>query len=231
MSGGTELFLLVIGVDLTIGPFITLIIFNNNKLSSELLRDVAIVIALQLGALGYGLYMVITSRPVVLALEEDRFRVVSAHDVYMQELPLANKELRSLSLTGPRLVRSRPVSKDPKSRSDDLKIALKGYDVGARPSLWSEWDETARKEALGHARPVSALSRHYPNYHLELDIAVAKTGRSAALLAYIPVITFRGDWVALLDSTNGNVVGFAPFDGFFLALPIGFRVTYISNKL
>ncbi len=30
----------------------------------------------------------------------------------------------------------------------------------------------------------------------------------------MPMITFRGDWVALLDAAKGDVVGFAPFDGF-----------------
>jgi hypothetical protein len=28
------------------------------------------------------------------------------------------------------------------------------------------------------------------------------------------MLTFRGDWVTLLDAANGDVVGFAPFDGF-----------------
>ena len=73
-SGGTELFILVVGVDLALGPLITLVIFDRRKPLAELRRDVAIVIVLQLAALVYGLHMVSISRPVVLALEEDRFR-------------------------------------------------------------------------------------------------------------------------------------------------------------
>ena len=77
-SGGTELFLLVVGVDLGLGPLITLVIFDRRKPIKELKRDVAVVVVLQLAALVYGLNMVSISRPVVLALEEDRFRVVPA---------------------------------------------------------------------------------------------------------------------------------------------------------
>jgi hypothetical protein len=52
--GGTELVVLVVGVDVCIGPLITLIIFDTRK--KELLFDLAIVAALQLTALGYGIY-------------------------------------------------------------------------------------------------------------------------------------------------------------------------------
>ena len=33
-------------------------------------------------------------------------------------------------------------------------------------------------------------------------------------MVYFPMITFREDWVALLDAAKGDVVGYAPLDGF-----------------
>jgi hypothetical protein len=213
MSGGTELFLLVVGVDMVIGPLITLVIFDKRKPISELRRDIAIVVVLQLAALTYGLHTVSISRPVALALEEDRFRVVAAIDVYKQELPLARSDFRSLSLTGPRLVWT-SVPSDPKEKSDALSLALKGFDIGTRPSLWKPWDKTARDEALTNAKPITALRNRYRDRSAELAKAIAETETSSDTLAYIPIITFHGDWVALLDTNNGDVVGFAPFDGF-----------------
>ena len=59
----------------------------------------------------------------------------------------ASSDFRSLSLTGPRLVRS-SVPSDPKGKSDALELALKGFDVGTRPSLWKPWDDAARQESL-----------------------------------------------------------------------------------
>ena len=213
LSGGTELFMLVVGVDLALGPLITLVIFDRRKPLAELRRDVAIIIALQVFALGYGLHMVSISRPVVLALEEDRFRVVAASGIYEKDLPIARPEFRSLSLTGPRLVRG-VVPTDPIKKSEALSLGLSGYDIGARPGLWQPWEDMARAEALFHAKPLSALAQRYPNRQAELEAAVAATGRAARQLVYIPMITFRGDWVALLDAANSDVVGFAPFDGF-----------------
>jgi hypothetical protein len=54
----------------------------------------------------------------------------------------------------------------------------------------------------------------YPARKAELEAAVAHFGKSVNELRYVPTITLRGDWVALLDASNGNVLGFAPFDGF-----------------
>ena len=213
MSGGTELFVLVVGVDVAIGPLITLVIFDRNKTFTALRRDIFVVAILQLTALGYGLHAVSISRPVVLALEEDRFRIVAAMDVYIKELPSAASGLGALSFTGPRIVRS-PLPTDPKQKSDALDLALKGFDIGTRPLLWTHWDDAARKQALTHAKPLSVLIRKYEGHQSEFKVAVAKTGKPAETLVYIPTITFRGDWVTLLDSLTGDVVGFAPFDGF-----------------
>ena len=212
-SGGTELFLLVVGVDLGLGPLITLVIFDRRKPIKELQRDIAVVVVLQLAALVYGLNMVSISRPVVIALEEDRFRVVPASGVYLEELPVASSEFRSLSLTGPRLVRS-ALPTDPDERTKALSLGFRGYDIGARPALWSPWDAAARAEALAHAKPIAQLALRHPNRKAELDAAIAETGLTAQALVYIPMITFREDWVALLDAAKGDVVGFAPVDGF-----------------
>lgn len=213
MSGGTELFLLVVGVDLTLGPLLTLVIFDRRKPAKELKRDVAVVVALQVAALAYGLHTVSISRPVVLALEVDRFRVVAASGVYLKELPTAPADLRRLSLTGPRLVRS-VLPTDPDKKFESVGLGLSGFDIGTRPSLWTPWDAAARAEALAHARPLGDLARRYPDRQRELDAAAAATGRPLPALVYIPMATFRGDWVALLDAKSADVLGFAPFDGF-----------------
>lgn len=213
MCGGTKLFLVLVSVDVAIGPLITLVVFDRRKPTGELRRDLAVILLLQAAALGYGLHAVSLSRPVVVALEKDRFRVVAAKDVYSRELPTATDRFRNLSLTGPVLVRS-IVPIDPKERSDSLSLALHGYDIGTRPTLWREWDNAARKEALANAKPLSALVKLYPKQQMEIRAAVVKTGRSIDQLVFIPMITFRGEWVALLAGSDGHVVGFAPLNGF-----------------
>ena len=81
ISGGRELFLILVAVDVILGPLMTLTIFNRSKPWPELRRDLAIVVLLQLAALSYGLWSVFVARPVHLVFEYDRFRVVHAVEV------------------------------------------------------------------------------------------------------------------------------------------------------
>ena len=83
ISGGRELFRLVVAVDVVLGPLITFTIFNRAKPRRELRRDLAVVVLLQLAGLGYGLWTVQLARPVHLVYELDRFRVV--HQVEIPE--------------------------------------------------------------------------------------------------------------------------------------------------
>src|SRR6478609_1719637 len=76
ISGGRELFQLVVAVDVIIGPLITFAVFNRSKPDRELKRDLVMVGVLQLAALCYGLFTVHLARPVHMVFEYDRFRVV-----------------------------------------------------------------------------------------------------------------------------------------------------------
>jgi hypothetical protein len=80
LSGGRELFLLIIAVDVVCGPLLTLVLFNPTKPRGELWRDLGLVALIQLGALGYGLWTVWQARPLFLVQEVDRFKVVAAPD-------------------------------------------------------------------------------------------------------------------------------------------------------
>lgn len=213
LSGGQELFLLVVGVDLVMGPLLTLSVFNPAKPRKVMFRDLAVIVALQLGALAYGLHTVYVARPVALVLENARFRVVSYADVAHEELPDAEIEVRSLSLSGPLVLGTRQ-PKDESERLKSIDLAMGGVDIGQRPSFWQPYKSSA-PTALKQARPVEALYQHYKGSRELLDQAVARTGRPAAQLKFLPVISFRGDWSALVDAQSGEVVGFVQLEGFF----------------
>jgi hypothetical protein len=111
VSGGRELFLILVSVDVVLGPLITLMmlmIFNRSKPRRELVRDLAIVGLIQLSALAYGMWTVFVARPVHLAFEIDRFRVIHAVDVPVEMMEQAPPELQSLPLFGQSVLAVRP---------------------------------------------------------------------------------------------------------------------------
>lgn len=70
--------LMMIALNLIVAPLLTFIIYKDNK--KELIRDSIVILALQIAALGYGLYIVEAGRPAYLVFAEDSFEVVSAFD-------------------------------------------------------------------------------------------------------------------------------------------------------
>ena len=70
LSGGRELFALVVVVDVVLGPLITLVIFNVAKTRRHLMMDFTVIGLLQVAALAYGLWTVFVARPVHLVFEE-----------------------------------------------------------------------------------------------------------------------------------------------------------------
>jgi hypothetical protein len=213
MSGGTELFQLVVGVDVILGPVITFVIFDRRKPVRELVRDLGIVVALQLAALTYGLHMVYVARPVVAALEEDRFRIVAHMNVLHTELQQAGESFRSLSLTGPQLVYT-ALPTEPEQRNKTLGLGLRGWDIGTRPSLWRPWDADSRAKAVKASKPMELLLTRYPKRSDELLRPVVAKGKVSSRVGTFPVIAFRGDWTALIDLDSGDLLGFVPVDSF-----------------
>lgn len=211
LAGGTGLFVLITSVDITLGPLITLAIFDRRKPARELRRDLVIVVALQLGALAYGAVTMFQARPVALALERDRFRLARAVDVVVDELPLAPPSLQQLSIRGPQVVRTEP-PRDTKAQMEAIDRALAGTDLGLRPQFWRPWDDEAARQAISAGKPVdAALQRLGPGAAVLLPY-IERTGRPPERLRALPVLSRFAGGMMLVDDRSGTVVGYLPIE-------------------
>ena len=211
MAGGRDLFLLVTSVDVVIGPVLTFAVFNRAKGKKHLARDLAVIGLLQIAALVYGLHTVYIARPVAMVFEVERFRLVTANDVLVEELPKALPEFRELSLNGPRLIGARRPEMGAE-RNDAMFMGVSGVDVGQRPIFWQPYAQTQTR-ALERAKPVPALLTQYPKQAEDTRKRLADMRADEATARFLPVMA-RSPWVAVLDKT-GAVLGYLPLDGFF----------------
>ena len=212
ISGGRELFFLVVAVDVIMGPLITLAIFNRAKPRRELLIDFTVVGLLQLAALGYGLWTVFAARPVHLVFEYSRMTVVHAIDVDADLLAKAPTSLQKLPVTGPTVIALRPF-KNPAEQFDATTAALKGFPLAARSDLWQAY-EPARADVLKEAKPVAELRARFSNQAAQIDLAIAATGRPVTDLRYLPLLSRKTAWTVLLDATTAEPLGYLPLDSF-----------------
>lgn len=212
ISGGRELFFLVVVVDVIMGPLITLIIFSRAKPRRELLLDFMLVGLLQLAALGYGLWTVFVARPVHLVFEYSRMSVVHAIEVDPALLGKAPPGLQKLPLTGPTVISLRPF-RSSAEEFESTAAALRGFALAARSDLWQSY-EAAKGDVLKEAKPAADLHTRFPGQVVQIDQAVAATGRPVESLRYLPLLSRKTAWTVLLDAQSAELVGFLPLDSF-----------------
>jgi hypothetical protein len=215
MMGGTELFLLVMAVDVVCGPLLTAVLYNPAKPRRELFTDLSLVVLIQLAALAYGMYTVAQARPVYAVFEVDRYRVLAAADVAQEDWEKAKAPWNIAPWLGPKLITVRmPISIDEKLESIDL--GLNGKDISVRPDWWKDWDDKTPAAVLLRAKTLPDLRKKLaPAQQALLDAAIARSGLPPERLRSLPMTSFKNtDWIALIDSQTARPVAYAPVDGF-----------------
>ncbi len=207
--GGTGLFLLVVGCDLALGPLLSLVIYNSRKSRRELITDYAVVAAVQIAALVYGVMVVAGTRPVYVAFNKDRFEVVTARDIADAELAAAKSpEFLSLPWTGPEFIATDVPEAD---RNDVLFQALAGNEEFQRPKFYVPFE--AKLDALRQrARPLADLVARKPEAKALIDEISNGAKDTADSLAWLP-LHYRGQfWTAVIDRNTGLPAHYLPID-------------------
>ena len=212
LAGGRELFLLIIAVDVVCGPLLTMVFYNAAKPRAELWRDLGLVVLIQLTALGYGLHVVWQARPVYLAQEIDRFKVVYAPDLDANKLNRLPALLQSSWTKGPITVGIR----QPKDNEERQRVLFEsvqgGRDYAERPEFYLPYEGDAALKSLQRAKPLSVFLQKQPTQEAAARALLAEKRLDMNQLHYLPVVG-RQDWVAVLDA-QGQIQGFLKGDGF-----------------
>jgi hypothetical protein len=204
-AGGGTLLLLLVGVDVILGPLLTFIVFDPAKKS--LVYDLAVIVMLQIAALVYGVHVMASARPAFVVYFRGVFDVVTANDVVTEGMDEAKlPEFQSLPLTGPRLASARfPV--DPGLQ---LKIGMEsaagGPDFTAYPRFYIPYS-TAARDAAARGEPLARLAEKGPEYAAAVAKFAGSSGKSADDLVYLPLRTRTGEMTIVLGKVEGEVIG------------------------
>ena len=213
LVGGRELFLLVVSVDVVCGPLLTMVVFNPAKPRSELVRDLSLIVLIQLGALAYGLNSVVEARPVFLSFEGNRFRVVTMPDIDREALAQAPEAFQELGFQGPRLIAARLAQATDSDFRESIQLSLEGRPPSFRPQRWVPFESEVaalQKEMV----PLARLVAKHPDEADSIALAVQRSGMRSQEVAFLPLeARGRSDWVVLVSQRTGVPIGFLPLDG------------------
>lgn len=200
-AGADTLVVLMVGVDIVLGPLLTLIVFKSGK--KGLRFDLTLIGVVQTVALIYGMSVVLRSRPVFLVAAVDRFVLVSASDIDPADLAKGTKpEFRSLSWTGPRMVGAE-LPAPGKARTAILMSSLAGKDVDRLPQYYVDYADAA-PALLQKAKPLDELRVPDAASQQTLNAALARAGVTPDEVLWVPLVARKANLVMLLRREDGK---------------------------
>jgi hypothetical protein len=192
--GGMGLLFILLGVDVVLGPTITLIIFKQGKRGLKL--DLAIIGAVQLAALLYGVHVMYLAHPAFIAFVKVQFQVATPAELEPERLAQAKSPQFRRPPLGKPLYVSVDVPDDPPSRSELTNAVLAGLDAQHFPKYYVPYAERTR-EILAAARSIAQIRKDEPETGKIIDAYLARSGKKEAEVRYLP-LRGREAWIAVL---------------------------------
>lgn len=196
--GVTHIFLMMLAIDVILGPLLTLLVFKEGK--KTLFFDLTIIVILQVSALSYGLWTISQGRPVWLVFNVDRFDNVRVNEIDNRNITKAQQQYQNPSWFYPQWVSASA----PKNVEENNKITFEsvfsGIDIAQRPNLYSPLSNQTNR--------LQQKAIHLKELYKYNDKSLVKSTLSIYPQAtgYVPLKANAVDMTVLINKEKGEVV-------------------------
>lgn len=195
--GVTHIFLMMLVIDVIVGPILGLLVYKENKKSLKF--DLTVIVLIQIFALCYGIYSIEQGRPAWLAYNVDRFELVRKNEIITTNIQNALPEYQQPSWFQPQYV-AVEFSKNLKQRNDDMFAeALGGISLAQRPDRYVNFSK-AKTQMQQRSQRLSILDEF--NNKVDVREILEKYPQADS---WLPLKANAVDMVVLLDK-NAEVV-------------------------
>lgn len=206
ISGLLSIILILLGVDLILGPLLTLVVFKPAK--PTLKFDLSVIALIQLAALGYGAYTIYQAHPLYVAYSGDRFTAVNANEVSPAQAKYP--ELQVSTLASPSVVYvQKPTDLAEMSRVT-MEVLSGKPDIDARPEYYEPFAKFAAQVMEKGLSPTQLSST--PQNQQKLTAFLQRHGKTAADYAYLPLVGKEKDVLWVWDKATQQPVGTLDID-------------------
>lgn len=208
VKGASGVLLVLIGVDLVLGPTLTLILFRPRK--PGLVFDLSVIVAIQLAALVYGATAIYLERPYYLVFAVDRLEILAYKDV--DSTMIEYEELRRKPFIGPILaVASLPEGQDEFQRLLEETVFEGKPDIERRPEFWSPYANRS-DDVIARARSLAELLERYPETRTEISKLTESLDAEIDDLAYIPLVGRETSFAFVIDAETATPIDIIDVD-------------------
>lgn len=200
ISGLLNIILILVTVDLILGPLLTLVIYKPNKVNLHL--DLLFISSIQLTALGYGIYTIYQGHPVYTVYAIDRFTLITAQEAQPERALYPEYQVSKLGR--PVLTFAKKPS-DPKVLEKLIFATLSGEpDIDARPEYYEPF-KSYIAEVLKKGIDSSQLESESANRE-KLSYFLSKTKKSKDDYVFIPLSGKEKDVIWIWDRSTQQPV-------------------------
>lgn len=194
--GVTHLFLMMLGVDIIIGPILGLLVYKEGKKSLKF--DLTVIIIIQLSALIFGVYSIAQGRPAWLVYTVDRFELIRNNEIIDKNLKGAKPEFQHPSFFIPKFAAIQ-FSQDIEQHYNDIFTeVVGGVSLAQFPERYVKLDQVKFQKS---AKSTAALLEF--NDKKDVNKILKKYPQADA---WLPLKANAVDMVVLINKEKAEVV-------------------------
>lgn len=195
--GVTQVFLMMLAIDVIVGPFLGFLVYKQGKKSLKF--DLGVIIGLQIVALCYGIYSIEQGRPVWIAYNVDRFELIRKNEIVTDHIDQALPQYQHTPFK-PQYVAVQ-FSTDAKTRNDDLFAEVLGrISLAQKPERYVDFAQVKPK-IKQRAQPLVLLRKFNTPSLVKLTLAQYPEAN-----AFVPLKANAVDMTVLINKDTGEVV-------------------------
>lgn len=196
LSGLAEILLLVVTIDLIIGPILTFVIFKKGK--KTLKFDLAVIAALQIAAFSYGGFAIYKGHPSYVVYAGNRFELVATKDISPKDATLDEFQVSTFGF--PKLA----YAKMPSDITLRNKI-LFDNDLEKHPELYKPLNDYLATIIERSFDPERVFKE--PHKQVLLEEFLVNKSASKDTLIFVPIVGSSKDATLALNKNTGEVAG------------------------
>jgi hypothetical protein len=203
LEGGSDIALIIFGVDLTLGPLMTLILYREGKRGLKF--DLTLVAVVQIAAFLYGAWTLYSERPLYLAYTVEHFKIIPAASIDTDEL--SEPSLAPGWFRGPQAVYvERPTSQ--KEREKILFDSLGGgRDIQFLPEYYRPFRIHLDK-VIDRAWTLERIKAERPQAAVEIGRAIQELGKKDMDVLLIPIMGHAREGAVVVDRNDGEILDY-----------------------
>ena len=196
--GVTHIFLMLLAIDVVIGPILGVLVYKEGKKSLKF--DLSVIILLQISALLYGIYSIEQGRPAWLVYYADRFELVRKNDLLLENIDQAKKQFQQVSWAKPQFVAIKTITNTQQHQDDIFTEVMGGVSLAQKPERYVDFVQ-AKSHLQQRAKTLRELNQY--NDAQQVDRILSKYPQATG---FVPLKANAVDMVVLINKEKGEVV-------------------------